>query len=50
MNTRGNTVGTAPPHPTRHTRTLPTAAGHRQYSDDALPRTRGTNPAPAIRK
>ena len=49
MNTRGNTVRTAPPHPTRHTRALPTAASHRQFSDDAPPRTRGANPAPAIR-
>ena len=35
MNTRGNTVRTAPPRLTRHTRALPNAAGHRQCSDDA---------------
>ena len=50
MNTRGNAVGDAPPHPTRHTGAMPTAAGHRQYSNDAPPRTRGANPTPAIRK
>ena len=50
MNMQGNNVGTALPHPTRHTRALPTAAGHRQYSDDARRCTRGANPAPAIRK
>ena len=50
MNTRGNTVGTAPPHLTRHTRSLPTAAGHRQCSNDTTPRTRGANSAPAIRR
>ena len=45
-----NTSGTAPPHPTRHARALPTAAVHRQCSDDAPPRTRGANPALAIHK
>ena len=40
MHTRSNTVWTAMPHPTRHARALPTAAGHRQCSDDAPPRTR----------
>ena len=50
MNTRSNTVGTAPPHLTRHARALPTAAGHRQCSDDARPRMRTVNPALAIRK
>ena len=47
MNTRSNTVGTALPHPTRHARALPTSAGHGQDRDDAPPRTRGSNPAPA---
>ena len=28
MNTRGDTIGTAPPRPTQHTRALPTAADH----------------------
>ena len=50
MNTWGNTVGTAPPPPTQHARALPTAAGHRQCSDNATPRTRDANSAPAIRK
>ena len=48
--TRGNTVGTAPPHLTQHTGAPPTAAGHRHCSDDPPPRTRDANPAPAIRK
>ena len=29
MNTRGGTIGTATPRPTRHTRALPTTADHR---------------------
>ena len=49
MKTRGNTVETAPLRPMRHTRALPTAAGHRQCSDDTPPRTHGANPAPADR-
>ena len=35
---------------TRHTVLLVTAAGHRQCSDDALPRTRDASPAPATRR
>ena len=31
MNTRGGTIGTATPRPTRHTRALPTMADHRQW-------------------
>ena len=31
MNTRGGTIWTAAPLPTRHTRALPTAAGRRQW-------------------
>ena len=50
MNTRNNTVGTAPPHLTRHTRALPTAKNHRQCSNNAPPHKRGANPAPAICK
>ena len=50
MNTRGNAVRTAPPHPTRHTRALPTAACHRHCSADRPPRTRDANPAPPIGK
>ena len=30
MNTRGGTIGTAAPCPTRHKRPLPTTTGHRQ--------------------
>ena len=50
MNMRSNSVGTAKPQQTRHARALSTAAGHRQCSDNATPRTRGANPTPAIRK
>ena len=50
MNARGNTVRTAPPHLTRHTRALPTAAAQRHCSYDIPPGTRDANPAPAIRK
>ena len=49
MNTRGDTIGTAPPRLTRHTRALPTAADHRQCNDDTPPRTRGKNPKLATR-
>ena len=50
MKTRGDTIGTAPPRPARHTCALPTAGDHRQRSDDTPPRTRGANPTPAIRR
>ena len=50
MNTRGDIIGTAPPRPTRQTRTLPTAADHRQCNDDTLPRTRVANPEPGTRR
>ena len=50
MNRRGTTVGTTLPCPTRHTRALPTAAGHRHCSEDAPPRTRSAHPAPATCK
>ena len=50
MNTRGDTIRSAPPRSTRHTRALPTAADHRQYNDDTPPRTRGATPTPATRR
>ena len=50
MNTPGDTIGTAPAHPTRHTRALPTAAHHWQCNDDTPPRTRGANPTPATHR
>ena len=50
MNTRGDTIGTAPPRPTGHTLALPTVADHRQCSNDTPPRTRGANPTSATRR
>ena len=47
MNTRGDTIRTAPPLQTRHTRALPTAADHRQCNGDTLPCTGSANPRPA---
>ena len=38
MNTRGGTIGTATPRPTRHTRALPTAADHWQQKGTILHR------------
>ena len=50
MNTRGDTIGTAPPRLTRHTRALLTTADHRHCNYDTSPRTRGKNPTPATRR
>ena len=49
MNTRGGTIGTALPCPTRNTRALPTATDHRQCNNDTPLRTRGANPTAATR-